>query len=72
LGGGRVKGQIDLVKQVIAKLGKRLNDDEDLKGSISDLVRLIQLEKEMEEEMEVPHEIKVRWVENQEALLKGR
>jgi hypothetical protein len=60
-----VKGQIELVQSVIAKIGKKLNEEEEIKGTIGDLVRLIQLEKEMEQEMEVPHEIKVRWIETQ-------
>jgi hypothetical protein len=68
-----VKGQLGLVQKVIEKLGKRLETDSDIKGTIGDLVRLIQLEKEIEEEVETPDEIKVTWVDRlREPLSKGR
>jgi hypothetical protein len=58
-------GQLTLVQKVIEKLGKKLETDTDIKGTIGDLVRLIQLEKEIEEEVETPDEIKVTWVDRQ-------
>jgi hypothetical protein len=58
-----LKGQLELVQNVIRKIGTKLETDTDLKGTIGDLVRLIQLEKEIEEETETPDEIKVTWVD---------
>lgn len=58
-----MKGQLELVQNVIRKIGTKLETDTDLKGTIGDLVRLIQLEKEIEEETETPDEIKVTWVD---------
>lgn len=58
-----MKGQLELVQNVIRKIGTKLETDTDLKGTIGDLVRLIQLEKEIEEETETPDEITVTWVD---------
>ena len=60
-----MKGQLELVRNVIRKIGLKLEEAADTKGTIGDLVRLIQLEKEMEEETETPDEIKVTWVDRQ-------
>lgn len=49
-----------LVEQVIQSIEKRLQRDE-LKATVGDLIRLVQLEKELEEEQ--PKEIKVTWIE---------
>jgi hypothetical protein len=49
-----------LVRKVIAKIEKKLDDDE-LKPTVGDLLRLLQLQKEFAEEQ--PREIKVLWVE---------
>lgn len=49
-----------LVEQVIENLEKRLKRDE-LKATVGDLIRLVQLEKELDEEQ--PKEIKVTWVD---------
>lgn len=49
-----------LVEQAIQSLEKRLKNDE-LKATVGDLIRLVQLERELEEEQ--PKEIKVRWIE---------
>jgi hypothetical protein len=51
------------VQDVIRKIGEKLKTETEIKGTIGDLVRLIQLEKEMEEETATPSEIKVTWVE---------
>jgi len=52
-----------LVEQVIQNIEKRIQKDE-LKATVGDLIRLVQLEKELEEEQ--PREIKVTWVEPEE------
>jgi len=56
----RRRDKAALVEQVIENLEKRLKNDE-LKATVGDLIRLVQLEKELEEER--PKEIKVTWVE---------
>jgi hypothetical protein len=58
-----LKGQLELVQKVIQKIGTKLENDTEIKGTIGDLVRLIQLEKEIEEETETPDEIRVTWVD---------
>lgn len=58
--GRRRKDKAALVEKVIENLEKRLENDE-LKATVSDLIRLVQLEKELNEEQ--PKEIKVTWVE---------
>jgi|GEM_PF-1658825 len=52
-----------LVEQALQSIEKRLKKDE-LKATVGDLIRLVQLEKELEEEG--PREIKVTWVEPEE------
>ncbi|MGB9604400.1 MAG: hypothetical protein ACPL88_00800 [Bryobacteraceae bacterium] len=56
----RAKDKAALVEQVIQNLEKRLMND-DLKATVGDLIRLVQLEKELEKEQ--PKEIKVTWVD---------
>lgn len=56
----RHKDKIALVEQVIQNLEKRLMNDE-LKATVGDLIRLVQLEKELHDDQ--PREIKVTWVE---------
>ena len=53
----------ELVEQVIEKMEQKLKSEE-VKPSVGDLIRLLQLEKELEEEQ--PKEIKVSWVEPRE------
>jgi hypothetical protein len=53
----------ELVSNFIQKIEDKLGKDE-LKPTVGDLFRLLQLEKEMEEEQ--PREIKVSWVEAHE------
>ncbi len=57
----RRKSKAKLVGKVIARIEEKL-DSEELKPSVGDFIRLLQLEKELEEE-EQPKEIKVTWVE---------
>lgn len=56
----RRRDKAALVEQVLENLEKRLKNDE-LKATVGDLIRLVQLEKELEEEG--PKEITVTWVE---------
>ncbi len=53
----------ELVDRAIEKIEEELNRDK-LKGSVGDLIRLLQLRKELDEEQ--PKEIKVSWVEPHE------
>lgn len=52
-----------LVAQVIQNIEERLRREE-IKATVGDLIRLVQLEKELEEER--PKEIKVTWIEPKE------
>jgi hypothetical protein len=56
----RTKNKAKLIGGVIAQMEAKLKS-EDLKPSVGDLIRLLQLEKELEEEQ--PREIEVSWVE---------
>ncbi len=55
----RRRGKAALVNKVIEKIEAKLDGDE-LKPTVGDLLRLLQLEKELEDEQ--PKEIKVSWV----------
>jgi hypothetical protein len=55
-----VKGSADAVKRIRKKVEEKLELDA-VKGTLADYVRLLQLEKELDEEE--PREIKVQWVE---------
>lgn len=57
-----------LVEQVLHSIEQRLQRDE-LKATVGDLIRLVQLEKELEEEQ--PKEIKVTWIEPEERSGSG-
>ncbi|MGA2328551.1 MAG: hypothetical protein ABSH05_19930 [Bryobacteraceae bacterium] len=59
----RRRTKAKLVSNVIKKIEEKLDADE-LKPTVGDLFRLLQLEKEMEQEQ--PKEIKVSWVEPDE------
>lgn len=59
-GSRRKLNKAALVEQVIRNIEKKLEADE-LKATVGDLIRLVQLEKELAEEQ--PKEIKVTWVE---------
>ncbi len=58
---GRRKSKAKLVKDVLRKMEQRLEGD-DLKPSVGDFIRLLQLDKELAEGKQ-PKEIKVSWVE---------
>ncbi len=57
---GGQKSKAELVSEVLQKMEQRLVSDE-LKPTVGDFIRLLQLEKELAEEQ--PKEIKVSWVE---------
>jgi len=52
--------QAGVVKELLKKVEKKLSDD-DVKATLGDYIRLVQLQKELDEEE--PKEIKVTWVE---------
>lgn len=60
--GRKATSKAELVTKVIEKIEKKIDQDE-LKPTVGDLVRLLQLEKELEED-EQPTEVKVSWVES--------
>ena len=60
---GADKRQADVVKKLIEKVEQKLSED-DGKASVGDYIRLVQFQKELEEEQ--PREIKVTWVEAEE------
>jgi len=53
-----------LIAEVIGKIEERI-DQKEFKPTVGDFIRLLQLEREMEEEKQ-PKEIKVSWVEPEE------
>ena len=50
-----------MVKQLLKKVEQKLSGDEEVKATLGDYIRLVQLQKELEEEE--PKEIKVTWVD---------
>ncbi len=61
--GVRSEGTIDkaaLIDKLLHSIQKQISGKE-MKGTVSDFIRLLQLQKELEEEQ--PREIEVRWVE---------
>ena len=48
-----------LVQQAIQSIGDRVGRDE-VKGTVGDLIRLLQLEKELDED--APKKVEVKWV----------
>jgi hypothetical protein len=53
--------QAGIVQKLLKKVEQRLSKD-DVKASLGDYIRLVQLQKELEDE-EQPREMKVTWVE---------
>ena len=66
---GAGKRQAGVVKKLLKKVEKKLGGDE-VKASLGDYIRLVQLQKELEEEQ--PKEIKVTWVEPEETSDSGK
>lgn len=60
----RRKSKAKMISQVIERIEEKLEADE-LKASMGDYIRLLQLEKELKEK-EQPKEIRVSWVEQDE------
>ena len=59
----RSKSKIDraaLIDKLLCSIEERIVNQE-LKGTVNDFIRLLQLQKELEDEQ--PREIEVRWVE---------
>lgn len=61
---GRVIDKAALVEKLLNSIERRLKKDE-LKATLGDFIRLLQLQKELEDEQ--PREVEVRWVEPSEA-----
>jgi hypothetical protein len=58
--------KISLVREAIAALEYKLHSPE-LKGTVADLVRLLQMEKELTPEL--PREVRVQWVDSFETVV---
>jgi hypothetical protein len=56
----RTQRKAEVVEQIIEKVEQRLGDGE-MKATLGDYIRLVQLQKELEEEE--PGEITVTWVD---------
>jgi hypothetical protein len=56
------RAQAEVVRQLLDGVGKRLQD-QDLKVSLADYIRLVQLQKELEQDE--PREIRVTWVDRE-------
>jgi hypothetical protein len=54
------EGRAEVVKKLLRKLEQKLASD-DVKATLGDYIRLVQLQKELDEES--PREIKVTWIE---------
>lgn len=54
----------EVVDELLTTIEKKLQE-KDAKASLADYIRLLQLQKEMEED-ETPREIRVKWVEDSE------
>jgi hypothetical protein len=57
----RDAGQAGAVKEILDKVTEKLRSDV-VKATLGDYIRLVQLQKELDEEV-VPKEIRVTWVE---------
>ena len=55
-------GQAEVVRQLLAGVEEKLKGPE-LKVTLADYIRLVQLQKELEQEE--PREIRVRWVDRE-------
>jgi hypothetical protein len=57
----RAKRQADVVQSLLTKLEAKLKEQDLEKASLSEYLKLVQLERQLEEEN--PPELKVHWVE---------
>jgi|HubBroStandDraft_4_1064222.scaffolds.fasta_scaffold2292750_1 hypothetical protein len=55
--------KVHLIRKAIGALEDKLHSPE-LKGTAADLARLLQMEKELTPEL--PHEVRVQWVDSSE------
>ena len=70
-GAGRTAGKqnrLSLVRSLISKWGKKIEDDV-TKAGVTELIRLLSLEKELSETTDTVREIRVTWVEPTETEL---
>ncbi|MEO5924143.1 MAG: hypothetical protein ABIR70_09970 [Bryobacteraceae bacterium] len=58
------RSQADVVRELLEKVEKKLGGEE-MKATLADYIRLVQLKKELEEDE--PREIRVTWVEPPES-----
>jgi hypothetical protein len=58
VGGPKKKGQAQVVRELLEKMEQQLGGEQ-LKLTLADYIRLVQLRRELEEEE--PREIKVTW-----------
>ena len=58
---GRKPSQKELVEQAIQNIGSKVEKDE-VKGTVGDLIRLLEFQKKLEEEE--PKNIEVKWVDD--------
>jgi len=54
---------LDVVQKAIGAISQHLSTKTEEKGSITDLIRLLQLRRELEEEK--PRSVSARWVEDE-------
>jgi hypothetical protein len=66
--GKTARRKAELVKKIIEKIETKIDKDE-VKATVGDLIRLMQIEKELEEER--PQEIEVRWIEPTQEPVSG-
>ena len=62
-------GQAGVVKKLLKNVEKQLSGKE-VKATLGDYIKLVQLQKELDEEQQ-PKEIKVTWVEPEESKSGG-
>lgn len=62
-GGGARRRRAELVDELLTSMETKLKG-KDAKATLADYIRLLQLQKEMDEEM--PSEIRVKWVDPEE------
>ena len=61
--------KVNLIREAIAALEYKLHSPE-LKGTVADLVRLLQMEKELTPEL--PREVRVQWVDSSETTSSNK
>lgn len=61
----RRKRKATLIKKILTKIGRKLSGTEDVKATIGEFVRLVELEKSLQDELDqdAVREIKVTWID---------